>query len=157
MAEKKIPNAAARPAWTEEMVAQRAKEFFRLKADRLAVGEKYKASCSHFQMRHFLDRIDIDDPAFHRATRKAYAALQKARADERNALRRLETAVRNCPASAISEPSKAREATQPGTLADDFALVHKIANSIHFAPGPDAKRAIAHALCTSLLGLLQKV
>ncbi|WP_213764037.1 hypothetical protein [Caballeronia sp. dw_19] len=153
MAAKKIPNAAARPAWTVELVAQRAKEFFRLKADRLAVGEKYKASCSRFRMRHFLDRIDIDDPAFHRATRKAYAALQKARAAERNALRRLETAVRNCPLCAHNEPSKAPEATLPV----DFALVHEIANSIHFAPSPDAKRAIAHAVCTGLLGLLQKV
>ncbi|MGF6870613.1 hypothetical protein [Paraburkholderia sp. MM5477-R1] len=157
MTAKNIRNTSARHAWTDELVAQRAKEFVRLKSARRFAQGEYKYSCERFKTRRGIDYLDVNDPKFRRATRKAYEAFQEARAAERNALRRLETATRNWSASALNEPAKAPEATQTATLVDDFALVHDIANSIHFAPNQDAKRAIAHELCTCLLGLLRQV
>jgi hypothetical protein len=54
---------------------------------------EYGTACERFKERRGIDRLDIADPKFRRATRKAYEAYVSARAVERNAMRRLETAV----------------------------------------------------------------
>ena len=135
MAAKKIPNAAVRPAWTNELVAQRAAEFLRLKSGSRFAHSEYKDSCEHFKTRRGIDYLDVNDPKFRLATRKAYEALQKARVAERNALRRLETAVRNCPAFAHNEPGTAPEVTQPKeTLADNLATAASYACVLNLSP-----------------------
>ncbi|MFM0158028.1 hypothetical protein [Paraburkholderia sediminicola] len=135
MAAKKIPNAAARPTWTVELAAQRAAEFFRLKSASRFAHCEYKDSCERFKTRRGIDYLDVDDPKFRRATCKTYDALQKARVAERNALRRLETAVRNCPAATLNEPAKAPESTQPkGTFADNLAVAESYARMLNLSP-----------------------
>jgi hypothetical protein len=85
------------PVWTTDLVARRAFEFAQFRhAVRAARGE-YHAVCAKYRS-HALGGayIDREDPKFRRATRKTYLALQDLLRAERNALRRLETAVRNC-------------------------------------------------------------
>lgn len=135
MAVKEIPNAAARPAWTDELAAQRAAEFLRLKSASRFAHSEYKNSCKRFKTRRGIDYLDVNDPKFRRATRKAYDALQKARVAERNALRRLETAVLNCPASAPNESAKTSAATPPrGTLEGNLALVESCCRMLNLSP-----------------------
>ncbi|MFM0300397.1 hypothetical protein PQQ99_09785 [Paraburkholderia sediminicola] len=135
MAAKTVPNTAARPTWGNDRTAQNAAEFFHLKSAKRFAHSEYKDSCERFKTRRGIDYLDVNDPKFRRATCKAYTALQKARADERNALRRLETAVRNCPAATLNEPAKAPESTQPkGTLADNLAIAESYARMLNLSP-----------------------
>jgi hypothetical protein len=135
MASKKNPNAAARPAWTDELAAQRAAEFLRLKSASRFAHSEYKDSCERFKTLRGIDYLDVNDPRFRRTTRKAYDALQKARVAERKSLRRLETAVRNCPTSALNEPAKAPAATQPqGTLADNLLIIEAYVRMLGISP-----------------------
>ncbi|QQC63796.1 hypothetical protein [Paraburkholderia ginsengisoli] len=135
MAAKKTPNAAARPAWTAELVAQRAADLIHKKNARRRARDEYGISCERFKTRRGIDYLETSDPNFRRSTRKAYDALQVARNAERNAMRRLETAVRNCPASAFAEPAKAPEATQPkGSLAGNLAIAEAYARMLNISP-----------------------
>jgi hypothetical protein len=124
MTAKKTPKVAARPARAGEKVEQGACDYIRAKNDTRLRKREYRQKCGSYKESHGGTHVSTDDPKFRRATKKAYVAHQEACIAERNALRRLETAVRNCPASAPNNPAKALEATQPkGTLPDNLAIV----------------------------------
>jgi thymidylate kinase len=98
-------HVSSRTLWTASTIALRAEDFIRLQAVRRAARAEYEQACERFKKRRGIDRIDINDHAFHRATRKSYATFQAARIAERNAVRRLETAVRNCRTLSGEAPS----------------------------------------------------
>lgn len=138
MAAKKISNArraVGRSLGTDEVVARRAVDMVNSKAARRRAHAEYKDACERFKARCGIDYLDVNDPKFRRGTKKAYEAFQEARAGERNAMRRLETAVRNCPASTLNEPAKAQAATQSkGTLADNIALIESCCRMLNLSP-----------------------
>ncbi|MDR5878803.1 hypothetical protein [Caballeronia sp. LZ032] len=80
--------------WTADLIAERAAEYMRVRIVLRDARYAYRQACARFKDRRSGDFVDVADPAFRRATRKTYAAYQHARAEERNAGRRLETAVR---------------------------------------------------------------
>lgn len=89
--------AAYSALWTIDVVANRATDLVRLSDASRAARSKYRDECAKFRARHGVTEIlEREDPLFQKATRKPYRTLQSAISAERNAFRRLETAVRNC-------------------------------------------------------------
>jgi hypothetical protein len=83
--------------WTKDVVAQRAAEYVQLALAVRRARSEYRGSCALFRERNCRGNYAAKgDPKFRRSTRKTYLALQDALGAQRNAQRRLETAVRNC-------------------------------------------------------------
>lgn len=84
----------ARFRWTSEDVARRAAEHLVAQSTRQRARWLYSEACERCKYRRNLERVDVTDPAFRRATKMAYAVYQRARRVEYNAARRLATAIR---------------------------------------------------------------
>lgn len=80
--------------WTSEDVARRAAEHLVVRATRQRAHWLYSEACERYKDRRNLERVDVSDPAFRRATKMAYAVYQRARQAEYNAARRLAAAIR---------------------------------------------------------------
>jgi len=80
--------------WTSEDVARRAAEHLVAQCTRQRARWLYSEACERYKDRCNLERVDVTDPAFRRATKKAYATYRRARQAEYNAARRLATAIR---------------------------------------------------------------
>jgi 4'-phosphopantetheinyl transferase EntD len=97
MKAKSLPQAPRRPVWNDALVAQRTREWFHSTWATRSARFDYAQACKRFKARRGIEWADTKDPKFRRSTRKAYEAFLAARVAQRNALRRLETAVRRCP------------------------------------------------------------
>lgn len=80
--------------WTPEDVARRAAERLVARSARERAHWLYSEACQRYKDRRNLERVDVTDPTFRRATKMAYDVYQRARQAEYNAGRRLATAIR---------------------------------------------------------------
>ncbi|WP_433703754.1 hypothetical protein [Paraburkholderia sacchari] len=92
--------------WTSEDVARRAAEHYAAQCARRDASYNYECACVRFKERRGIEHVDVADAAFRRSTKKTYLAYQRARQLERNAARRLETAIRG--SQAFAEVLRAR-------------------------------------------------
>jgi hypothetical protein len=83
----------ARYRWTSEDVARRAAEHYLAQCARRDARYNYECACIRFKERRGIEHVDVADARFRRSTKKTYLAYQRARQLERNAARRLETAI----------------------------------------------------------------
>jgi hypothetical protein len=90
----------ARYRWTDADVARRAAEHLAAQYARRSARHDYEEACIRFKDRRGIEHVDVADAAFRRSTKKTYLAYQRARQLERNAARRLETAIRGSQAFA---------------------------------------------------------